>query len=207
MTPLLLGNIASAALGALTGSSDRQNSSSKDPFDALVAKLQQSGSGEKTVTRTDGSSVTTVATAKGGPRVVSETSASGQTLTEAGYVSPALLQKFLDNLFSTLKADGAAGVGAAPASAAGSTGSTASTTAASAATSLSSAVNTLGTQLTAGAGSTANLVSSFGSLLQSSGIDLPAGGNARSALKSFLAHAAPAIQAGQITRTGINIRA
>ena len=200
MTPLLLGNIASAALGALTGSSDTQGSSSKDPFDALVAKLQQAGGAEKTVTKSDGSSVTTVPSANGSARVVSETSASGQTLTAAGHVSPTLLQKFLDNLFTTLKTDGAAAVGGIPASAA-------ATPAASTASSLSSAVGTLGTQLTAGTGSTANLVNSFGSLLQSSGIDLPAGGNASSALKSFLAHAAPAIQSGEITRTGINIRA
>jgi hypothetical protein len=199
MTPLLLGNIASAAIGALTGSSDSKSTSGKDPFDDLVAKLQQTASAEKTVTKSDGSSVTTVPTANGGQRVVSETSASGQTLTESGYVSPALLQKFLDNLFTTLKADGAA-VGGTTASAATSAGSTA-------ASSISGAVDKLGTQLTAGTGSTANLVNSFGSLLQSSGIDLPAGGSASSALKSFLAHAAPAIQSGEITRTGINLRA
>lgn len=199
MTPLLLGNIASAALGALTGSSDSQSSSSKDPFDALVAKLQQTGSGEKTATKSDGSSVTTVTTASGGQRVVSETSPSGQTLTEAGYVSPTLLQKFLDNLFSTLKADGA-GVAAGAATAANSPAS-------SAASAVGSAVNKLDSQLSAGASSTTGLVNSFGNLLQSSGIALPAGTSASTALKSFLAHAAPAIESGKITRTGINIRA
>lgn len=199
MAPFLIGNIASAALGALSGSSDSQDKSKKDPFDDLVAKLQQTGSGEKTTTKGDGSSVTTVSTASGSERIVSETSANGQTLTEAGYVSPTLLQKFLDNLFSSLKADGAA--------AAGSAATSASSTAGAASTSVSHAVDKLGTQLSAGASSTTGLVNSFGSLLQSSGINLPDGTNASTALKAFLAHAAPAIDSGQITRTGINIRA
>jgi hypothetical protein len=157
----------------------------------------QSPDGEVTTRTKDGDLVTTIGQGQDA-NVVSVTSPSGTTVTEVGYVSPILVQKFLESLQQVLRADGAsAGVdtsastgGASAATTPGDATSTDDTT--GVASSIQTLLNQLDTNGTSGS-PISGLVTTFSNLLQNSGITTGSGtttGNgARSALQAFLNNA------------------
>jgi hypothetical protein len=154
----------------------------------------QSPDGEITTKTKNGDLVTTIGQGKDA-NVVSVTSPSGTTLTEVGYTSPVLVQNFLNSLEQALQAEGAGAGVDASASSGGASAATAPGDAASAgdatglATSIQSLLNQLDTNGTSGSPSS-GLVTSFSSLLQSSGITTGSGATtsdgARTALQAFL---------------------
>jgi hypothetical protein len=210
MTTGSIGSITSAVTGGLnkTGASGTTSSL----FGGVVAQLE-SGSGETTTTTADGGSVTTIKAPDGKDQIVSETSASGTTLTQVGYVSPVLLQKFLDSLFTALQADGlgsatsssAAGTGesvaageSATAARAGIPGDSAGAAGTTGSGPLDASLQALMTQLGPNAAlssTTSSLLRSFDTLMQNSGIAIDSAAGETSsqaseaALQSFLSNA------------------
>jgi hypothetical protein len=195
-----------ASSGGSAVESSSQGAAASNPFSQLIDLLQGTASEETTVSQPDGASVTTVPGPDGTSRMVSETQ-NGTTLTEVGYVSPVLLRHFVTSLFQTLQATGptaspTAGTGAAR-------GGAVSTS--------SAALNALLGKLQSGATadpSMQDLLQSFGALMQGSGLAPPSGGGAQwtsantaAALTSFLQSAAPSLEDGAISPTGINVNA
>lgn len=142
--------------------------------------------GEVTTPTADGGSVTTIGSGKNAD-IVSETSASGETLTQVGYISPVLTQNFLNSLQQALQVSGttaANGTGASDGD-----------------SSAGSPIQSLLAQL-ADPTATSNhqaLLKSFGILLQGSGIDpasvaegsADAGSSVTGALEAFLQNTLP----------------
>jgi hypothetical protein len=173
------------------------NSISAALMQSLETRLGNTPVGEKTVTASDGSSVTTVKSPAGVDRIVSETGAgpNGGTLTEVGYVSPVLLQRFVDSLFGALQADGLDGdanagqstTAAAPTANPGASSTDTDDT-------LDSSLQALMQQLdpnAAPSAATSTLLKNFESLMQGSGIVTP-DQTSRAALQAFLTNAMPA---------------
>lgn len=182
---------------------------------ALLGSLQQMENivrGETTVDTPDGGSVTTVGTGKNA-NIVSVTSPGGFTATEVGYVSPVLLQGFLDSLSQALQSDGWAANTAAsgatrntmPSNATGSL-SSGSGGASHGSDGVAASLETLIQQLGPYEPSTpanANLLASFDSLIKGSGIATSEGSQgtggttadqtAKTALQAFLSNAMPTL--------------
>lgn len=175
-----IGSVGSSILGADLSSFLKLSQSSN-------GITPQSPDGEVTTQTKNGDLVTTIGQGQDA-NVVSVTSPSGTTLTEVGYVSPVLVQKFLDSLEQALQTDGTGG---------GSTASTPGVAAnADAATGLASSIQALLKQLDSNGASGSpgsGLATTFSGLLQSSGIAAGSGGTpgdgARTALQAFLSHA------------------
>jgi hypothetical protein len=211
MTMTGIGAMSSVATAAAAPSTSKGSQGSQAAvaaetsaaFSDLVAMLKQTVSQETTVNQPNGSSITTIPSVDGGsPRMVSETM-NGTTITQAGYVSPVLLQNFLTSLFQTLGSQG---------SAASTTPSTNEIAGSSVKSKMGSSVDRLVATLNSGASDSSlqGLLNSFEALMQGSGIPNPDGGNwtmadARSALATFLNSAKPSLKDGAITSTGINI--
>jgi hypothetical protein len=169
----------------------------------------QSSDGEVTTRAKDGSLVTTTEQGKDA-NVVSVTSPNGTTVTEVGYTSPILVQKFLDSLQQALQADGAnAGVDPSASGGGALTTTPGSATSTDDTTGLASSIQKLLKQLdsngTSGSPSS-GLVTTFSGLLQSSGIETgsgnAAGDGAREALQSFLSHALSELKAPDVSSLG-----
>ena len=176
----------------------------------------QSSNGEVTTVAKNGDLVTTIGQ---GPNanVVSVTSAGGTTLTEVGYASPVLAQKFLDSLQQALQADQAAAAADSPpasrgASAAPSSADTTGADEAGLASSIQSLLSQLdakGTCGTPGSG----LETSFNNLLQSAGITAPSGGTPGgtpgggkgSALQVFLNNALTGLKSADSSTLGSTV--
>jgi hypothetical protein len=169
-----------------------------------------SAAGEVTTQAKDGSSVTTIGQ---GPNanVVADTSAHGTTATEVGYVSPVLLQNFLDSLQQALQGAGTGRDGDAPAAL--SNAPTAASVGVSANTEpgLASSLQTLIKQLDAGrpvGAPSGRLLTAFSGLLQGSGINPSAAGatdgGAGGALQAFLAQALSELKASGSSSVGSN---
>jgi hypothetical protein len=133
-----------------------------DLLSFLATQLRKEGiapgptDGEVTTQTAAGGSVTTIGTGKN-KDIVSETSANGETLTQVGYISPVLTQNFLKSLQQALQVKGT--------SAANSDSVDGNTS--------TSPVQSLMTQLAdpTSASDHQALLTSFGVLLQGSGID------------------------------------
>jgi len=170
----------------------------------------QSSDGEVTTRAKDGSLVTTIGQGKDA-NVVSVTSPSGTTVTEVGYTSPILVQKFLDSLQQALQADGPNAGVATSASSGGASAASApgNATGADDTTGLASSIQQLLKQLnsngTSGSPST-GILTTFNGLLQSSGIetgsDSAAGDGARDALQAFLSHELSELKAPDVSSLG-----
>jgi hypothetical protein len=186
--------------------------------------LEKTARGETTVSTPDGGSITTVGTGKNS-NIVSETSPGGETITEVGFVSPVLLQGFLDSLFQSLRSDGLDGGTPTPRTP-GSTSQPAparisssdSTQAPDAASALSSSLQTLIQQLGPNEPSTpmtSKLLASFENLMQGSGIAMSSDSQdagaatpqaAKAALQAFLSNAMP-LQGGNDNTAGSSVNA
>jgi hypothetical protein len=167
------------------------NSISAALMQTMQSRLGVTPVGEKTVTSSDGSSVTTVKNSAGVDRIVSETGAgpNGGTLTEVGYVSPVLLQRFVDSLFGALQADGLD----EPSEAANWTPAATSTSSTGTDDTLDSSLQALMQQLDPNAAptaATATLIENFDNLMQASGIVTP-DQTSKAALQAFLSNALP----------------
>jgi hypothetical protein len=200
-------NVSAPSTGnSQNGSANNVDSSEQGLFDSLVQELQQTAGTETTTTTSDGGSVTTVGT---GPnaKVVSETMPNGATVTEAGYVSPVLLQRFLGSLFEALQSNGLTSGDAAAATAGGSAPVT-NTGSSSDGTMLAS-VQTLIQQLGPNEPNnpnTSSLLTSFDNLMEGSGLANP-GQATKTALQAFLNNALPDLQNGSVGPAGINLKA
>jgi hypothetical protein len=204
MTTNSVGSVSSLIMGSLQQalSAAGTKGQSTAQFAGVVTQME-SRAGETTVTKPDGSSVTTIKGADGKDRIVSESSASGESLTEVGYVSPVLMQRFLDSLTSALQADGAG----AAATIASTDTAAAATVQASQAPADNAVTDTLGNSLQALIGqlgsnapisaANSNLMKSFDDLMQGSGIPISvsagqtSGRASDAALQSFLKNAMP----------------
>jgi len=179
-----------------------------DVFAQLEQRLSSTQKEETTVPTADGGSVTTIQ-GQNGPQIVSETSASGTTLTQVGFVSPPLFHQFLSNLFTALDADSpSSATGGTTAAGTSNSSSSADSTAAN---SMTSSVQALIAQLNpngTGNADTASLLKSFDALLQNSGISPDASGSmtqaqGAAALQAFLTSALPALKSGELNPTGL----
>jgi len=144
--------------------------------------------------------------AAGTPGEPTSVTVGATTLTEAGYVSPVLLQQFSDSLFQALQAGGLGGVGAATAG----TGNAAS---ASYQGGLVSSLQNLIQESGANAGpdsDAAKLQTSFANLMQNSGIAVTSGMAANgtiqpSGLQTFLSGLLVNVQNGSTSSSGLNV--
>ena len=172
----------------------------------------QSSNGEVTTVAKNGDLVTTIGQ---GPNanVVSVTSAGGTTLTEVGYTSPVLAQKFLDSLQQALQADQAAAAADSPAASGGASAapSPTDTTGADDA-GLASSIRSLLSQLDAKGASGSpgsGLETSFNHLLQSAGITAGSGGTpgggTGSALQVFLNNALTGLKSADSSTLGSTV--
>ncbi len=148
--------------------------------------------GEVTTQTVDGGSITTIGTGKNAD-IVSETSASGVTLTQVGYVSPVLTQNFLNSLQQALQVSGTF---ASSGSVAGDGGDNAS-----------SPVKSLLAQLAdpAAAPDHQALLTSFAVLLQGSGIETAS--SVSGTLEAFLQNTLPHDSASKQAGNSVNITA
>ena len=192
MTTSQLGSVSSAIAASLY---QKPSGSPKNTalFGGLVDQIESS-SGETTQSTTDGGSVTTIKGSDGKNQIVSETSAKGETLTQVGYVSPVLLQNFLDSLGQALTTDGSqasASTSTSATSAAGTNGVDIGSRIPAAVQNLLSQLSTNTPQQSISVG----LLNSFDTLMQNSGEPVgPSSGGAskqtsQSALLSFLKNA------------------
>jgi hypothetical protein len=179
-----------------------------DVFAQLEQRLNSTQAEEITLPTADGGSVTTIQ-GQNGPQIVSETSATGTTLTQVGFVSPPLFQQFLSNLFTALDADStSSAAGGITATGTSNASSNADSTAAD---SMTNSVQALITQLNpngADSADTASLVKSFDALLQNTGISPDASGSmtqsqGAAAQQAFLTSALPALKSGELNSTGL----
>jgi hypothetical protein len=156
----------------------------------------QSSAGEVTTKTADGGSITTIGTGTDA-QIVSETSASGTTLTQVGYESPVLIQNFLNSLEQELQSDGLKATSGSATATSGTTSTTAADATTTGNTGLASSIHSLLTQLggsPSSASTPTGLLSSFDDLLQGSGINVSAassdtgasGATVNSALQAFL---------------------
>jgi hypothetical protein len=190
----------------------------------LVQQLEKTSRAETTVSTPDGGSITTVGTGKNS-NIVSVTSPGGETITEVGYVSPVLLQGFLDSLFQSLQSDGLGGgtptlgtIGKTSQPAPAGIASSDPAQAPDAASALSSSLQTLIQQLGPNEPSTpmtSQLLASFEDLMQGSGIAMSSDSQdaaaatpqaAKAALQAFLSNAMP-LQGGSDKTAGSSVDA
>jgi hypothetical protein len=172
----------------------------------------QSSDGEVTTVAKNGDLVTTIGQ---GPNanVVSVTSPGGTTLTEVGYTSPVLAQKFLDSLQQALQADRADAAADSPLASGGASAASSPTdTTGADDAGLASSIQSLLSQLDAAGtpGSPGNgLETSFNSLLQSAGISAGSGGTpgggTGSALQVFLNNALTGLKSADSSTLGSTV--
>jgi hypothetical protein len=141
----------------------------------------KSAAGEVTTQTPGGGSITTIGQGANA-NVISDTSANGTTVTEVGYLSPDLMQRFLDSLQQALQTTGA-GTDANPSS-------------------IQALMNRLDDTGSSGA-QNSQLLANFSDLLQGSGIETTAqgptgGAGAKTALQAFLANTLSQLNTGSV---------
>jgi len=185
-------------------------------FNGLLQSLQQALGNLKIATTSDTAPHNGMETAAAGtvgvPTSVTAPGPNGSTLTEAGYVSPVLLQGFSNSLFEALQASGLGGGDATvtPA-AAGSSAAAINTGYQSAlASSLQSLIQQLRSNGT-GSAATSTLETSFDNMMQGSGIAVTNGSTSSngtpqpSSLQIFLNSLLANSQSGATSSTGMNV--
>ena len=140
-----------------------------------------SAAGEVTTQTPGGGSITTIGQGADA-NVISDTSANGSTATEVGYLSPVLMQRFMDSLQQALQTTGT-DPGANPSS-------------------IQALMNRLDETGSSGA-QNSQLLANFSDLLQGSGIETtaegPTGGvGAKTALQAFLANTLSQLNTGSV---------